>query len=87
MSQFRRFMSKRICNLNIMKQLMTRFSVCDYLMVAKFIMGIALITIGIMEKEWLGIIGLWPITDFIYAVFFRKNTSCAYEPKAPKKSA
>lgn len=64
--------------------MLSKISFCDVMLILKLIMGIALISIGIYNKEWFGLIGLWPIYEFINVLFIKKNTACSYKPK--KKS-
>jgi hypothetical protein len=38
---------------------------CDYLNVAKFFIGVGLLIAGVSYKNWIGIIGFYPIIIFL----------------------
>lgn len=66
--------------------MLRRFSVCDVLTWVKFVAGIAIIIFGIINQDILGLIGIWPITDFFLRVFHpRYQASCEVKPRPTKK--
>ena len=52
------------------------WSVCDFLMVFKVIVGIVIIIAGIYTKSWIGVIGLWPLIEAAIAIFGQGKESC-----------
>ena len=54
---------------------------CDYLNLFKFFIGIALIISGLLYKNWLGLIGLYPILVFYQ---YLSSPECKINPKEEK---
>lgn len=52
------------------------YSFCDVMNVFKIVVGILIIIAGIYKKDWIGLVGLIPLVDYIHYLSSPKRQKC-----------